>query len=65
MSLFPEMIPQKNRRLTPAEMQEEKILADIFKRPVRHFLLDRPFYPYVKIDPNKPKYMVNFDLNYQ
>lgn len=49
--------------MTPWELQEEKELADIFKRPMRYFIKDLPFYPYVPQDPKNPQYMVNFDLN--
>ena len=54
--LFPKI---KNRRLTAREMEEEKLVASIFKRPLRTFLLDPPTYPYF---PPEPK--VNFDLNF-
>ena len=40
-------------------MEEEKLVASIFKRPLRTFLLDPPTYPYF---PPEPK--VNFDLNF-
>jgi len=50
-----------NRRLTPKEMEDEKYIANLFKRPYRHFIKDKPFYPYV---PTDEKLMVNFDLNY-
>lgn len=49
-----------NRRLTPQEMQDEKYIAKLFRRPWRHFLKDKPYYPYV---PTDERYMVNFDLN--
>lgn len=51
----------KNRRMTPEERRDELILAEIFRRPPRDYILDRPFYPYVPTPPKK--YMVNFDLN--
>lgn len=44
------------------ELQEEKIIADIFKRPMRWYIKDKPFYPYVKTDESKT---VNFDLNFR
>jgi len=53
--------PPKNRRMTPQEKQDELILAKIFQRPPREYILDHPFYPYVPTPPEK--YMVNFDLN--
>lgn len=46
--------------MTAWEMQEEKEIAGIFKRPWRHFIFDKPCYPYVPTDEN---FMVNFDLN--
>lgn len=49
-----------NRRLTPQEMQDEKYIAKLFRRPWRHFIKDKPYYPYV---PTDERYMVNFDLN--
>lgn len=49
-----------NRRLTPQEMQDEKYIAKLFRRPWRHFIKDKPYYPYVHTDE---RYMVNFDLN--
>lgn len=52
-----------NRRLTPKEQEDEKFLCQIFRRPPRHYLHDKPFYPYVPVDPNNRKYAVNFDLN--
>lgn len=49
-----------NRRMTPQERAEEIMIANIFKRHPRDFILDTPFYPYC---PPVPKYSVNFDLN--
>lgn len=46
--------------MTSWELQEEKIVANIFKRPMRYYIKDKPFYPYV---PTDERYMVNFDLN--
>lgn len=60
--MFPECNQPKNRRLTSQEMETEKWIAGLFKRPLRHFLLDKPFYPYV---PNVNTEMVNFDLNFK
>lgn len=56
--LFPKTTV-KPRRFKPYEMETEKWLASLFKRPVRTFITDTPFYPYL---PPEPK--VNFDLNY-
>lgn len=50
-----------NRRMTPEELQDEYVLASIFKRPPRYFTKDKPFYPYV---PTNCNCKVNFDLNY-
>lgn len=58
--LFPERIPEKNRRLTPREMQWERQDAAFLKRPLRHFIKDPPTYPYTIPEP-----LVNFNLNYQ
>lgn len=46
--------------MTPWELQEEKIVANLFKRPMRHYIHDKPTYPYV---PTNVPYCVNFDLN--
>lgn len=46
--------------MTPWEEQEEKELAEIFKRPRRKFILDTPFYPWCPPEPQ-----VNFDLGYK
>lgn len=48
--------------MTPQEREEELLIASIFKRPPRDFILDRPTYPYVP-KPMCEKFMVNFDLN--
>lgn len=50
----------KNRRLTPKEIEWDKEVAVAFKRPVRHFLYDEPFYPYCVPEPR-----VNFNLGYK
>lgn len=49
-----------NRRMTPSEMEDEKFIANLFKKPWKHFIKDKPYYPYV---PVNEKYTVNFDLN--
>lgn len=62
--MFPECNETKNRRLTPAELEDDLFFAKMFKRPLRHFVKDKPFYPYVPTDPFNQKLRVNFDLNY-
>lgn len=52
--------PSPNRLMTSWELQEEREIANLFKRPMRWYIKDKPFYPYVKTDE---RYMVNFDLN--
>lgn len=42
------------------ELQEEREIAKLFRRPERRYIFDKPFYPYV---PPSDKFMVNFDLN--
>lgn len=32
--------------MTPKELADEKIVADVFKRPMRHYIFDPPTYPY-------------------
>lgn len=49
--------------MTPWEEQEERIVADIFKRPRCKYILDRPYYPYFPPTPIIPK--INFDLGYK
>lgn len=55
-------VTQKNRRLTPPEMETELQLARWMKRPPRTHLLDTPFYPWLPPEPKVP--IVNFRLNY-
>lgn len=55
MSLFETKL--KNRRFHPYEMQTEIELASVFKRPVRSFIHDMPFYPWCVPEPK-----VNFDI---
>lgn len=50
----------KNRRLTPAELADDLLVAKAFKRPLRTFLHDTPTYPYFPITP-----VANFDLKYK
>lgn len=47
----------KNRRFRPHELVDELHLARIFKRPVRTFIRDPPFYPWLPPEP-----LVNFDI---
>lgn len=47
--------------MTPKEFEEELADSKIWQRVPRTFILDRPFYPWVKTDNTK---CVNFDLNY-
>lgn len=54
----------KNRRFTPWEMQEERIVAAAFRRPVRHFFHDKPTYPYFPPEPLVNQPLVNFDLGF-
>ncbi len=47
-------------------MQTEKELADIFHRPVRTFIHDMPYYPWLPKDPEKfmyNYYKVNFQID--
>lgn len=56
--MFPEY-KIKNRRLTPKEQETDKELCRIFKRPPLHYLLDKPTYPWLPLEP-----LVNFNLKY-
>lgn len=53
--LFPK--PEKNRRFNKHEWQHELDVARAFKRPLRTYKDDPPFYPYCVPEPK-----VNFDL---
>lgn len=50
----------KNRRLTPKELEWDKEVATVFKRPLRTFVNDTPFYPYCVPEPR-----VNFNLGWK
>ncbi len=54
------MKPQKNRRLTSKEFEEELLCSKIWGHRPRTFLLDKPFYDSVPWTP-----LVNFDLGYK
>lgn len=60
VTLFPE--PQRNRRLTSKEYEEELLCSKIWGHKPRTYLLDIPFYDKIPITPKVP--YVNFDLNY-
>ncbi len=49
-----------NRRLTPAELEQEIITAKAFCRPVRSFINDMPTYPFFPPAP-----VANFDLRFK
>lgn len=53
-------VKPKNRRFAPHELETEIQIASWLKRPVRTFVNDPPFYPWVPPEP-----VVNFDLNYK
>ncbi len=57
--------PQKNRRLTPHEMQTEYEICSWLKRPPRYFTQDKPFYPWLPPEPLVNQPLVNFDLGFQ
>lgn len=59
MELFPTQ-NKKNRRFLPHEWQTEWELAKFFKRPMRTYFYDDPFYPWLPPEP-----VVNFDLGYK
>lgn len=61
------MFPPKKTKLTrihpyqnPYAYENEKQLSTIFRRPMRHFEEDPPFYPWVCPEP-----LVNFHLNFK
>ena len=59
VTLFPPTNPP-NRRFLPHELPTEIELASWMKRPVRTFINDKPFYPWLPPEP-----YVNFMLNYK
>ena len=46
--------------MTPKEMETEKWIASLFKRPKRMYLYDNPTYPWLPFTP-----LANFDLNFK
>ncbi len=56
--------PQKNRRLTPQEFEDDLYIAKWLKRPPRNYLLDKPFYPWLVPEPLANQPIVNFKLNF-
>lgn len=62
--MFGDPVKPKNRRLTPKELEEDLILAKIFKRPLRTFINDTPTYPYLPVTPLANQPHVNFKLNF-
>lgn len=56
--------PKKNRRLTPAELQDDLYIAKWLKRPLRTYFNDPPFYPWLVPEPLANQPIVNFKLNY-
>lgn len=61
--MFNDPYPVKNRRFTPKELETEIMIASWLKRPVRQFVNDPPFYPWLPPAPKIP--FVNFDLGYK
>lgn len=52
-----------NRRMNSKELETEKWIANLFNRPMRYFVKDTPYYPYLPKKPvNEPH--VTFDLNF-
>lgn len=57
--MFPPEKP-KNRRFNPYELEDEICTARHWKRPVKAYVHDIPFYPGLPLTP-----LVNFDLKYK
>lgn len=53
-------MPFQNRRFTQKEMEQEKEIAAIFRRPPRHFFYDPPYYPWLPPAP-----IANFALRFK
>lgn len=60
VKLFDDNKCTKNRRFTSAELETEKEIASWLRRPIRTFVKDTPFYPWLPPEP-----LVNFELNYK
>lgn len=63
--LFPPSKPKLTRihpYTNPFAYENEKNLASIFRRPMRSFEEDPPFYPWI---PPEPLVNVNFKLNFK
>lgn len=61
--MFGDPVRKNNRRLTPKELETDIELAKLFKRPVRTFIDDKPFYPWLVPAPKVP--FPNFQLNFK
>nr|UHS18278.1 MAG: hypothetical protein [Betatorquevirus sp.] len=57
--LFDPPKPRKNERFTGWDWETELQLCKAFKRPMRTFKNDPPYYPWLPPEP-----IVNFDLNF-
>lgn len=55
----------KNRRLTVKELEDEIQEAAIWRRPVRSYIKDKPYYPYCKPEPLVNQPLINFSLNFK
>lgn len=55
--------PTPNRRLTPAEFEQELLDSKIWKHRPRQYIKDKPFYDFLPPTPIIPR--INFDLGYQ
>lgn len=50
----------KNKRITGPDWETELFLAKMFRRPLRTYTHDKPYYPYLVPTP-----LVNFHLNFK
>lgn len=56
---------KKNRIMNKYEQETEKAVSKAFMRPPCTYIYDKPFYPWLPIEPLVNQPYVNFDLNFQ
>ena len=61
--MFSNPIKKNNKKLTPQERETNIKLTKLFKRPVKTFINDKPFYPWLVPTPKVP--FPNFQLNFK
>nr|AZK35847.1 hypothetical protein ORF4 [Torque teno mini virus 10]AZK35851.1 hypothetical protein ORF4 [Torque teno mini virus 10] len=64
VKVFDDVHTPKIRNFTKSDMEEDSLLADAFKSPVRQFWGDTPLYPWRVREPLVHQPYGNFNLNY-